>query len=148
MMRKTVNQVEKSELRNILGEILKNVPILVTKIQDCLYCSADSSKDSLLEVLRFLWIISISGESLSPSKIVDDAWHELILCTREYERICSLYFTKFIHHSPGGTESENQSKYRKTLTLYALHFGTPPEYFWGKTTEFDTLSRCGLCTTE
>ncbi len=35
-----------------------------------------------------------------PSQIVDDAWHEFILFTREYQEFCEKAFGKFLHHTP------------------------------------------------
>jgi hypothetical protein len=138
--------VDKQKLQEIHSEISNNIPILATKIQNALQCNAEVANEVLTEVLRFLWLIAYSDSSLSPSILVDNAWHELILCTREYERVCWQYFGKFLHHSPGGNEQDNQTKFMKTLTLYALHFGKPPEFFWGDTTMFDVPAQCGFCS--
>jgi len=138
--------VDKKKLQEIHSEISNNIPILVSKIQNTLQCNEEVATEAQMEVLRFLWLIAYSGTSLSPAIKVDKAWHELILCTREYERICTQYFGKFIHHSPGGKEDENQTKFVKTLTLYALHFGKPPEFFWGDTSSFDVPAQCGFCS--
>jgi hypothetical protein len=35
-----------------------------------------------------------------PSQAVDDAWHEFILFTRQYERFCQEAFGRFLHHTP------------------------------------------------
>lgn len=35
-----------------------------------------------------------------PSQAVDDAWHEFILFTRQYERFCRTAFGRFLHHTP------------------------------------------------
>ena len=40
------------------------------------------------------------GMIAMPSRIVDDAWHEFILCTRAYEDYCDQAFGRFIHHTP------------------------------------------------
>lgn len=138
--------IDKKKLHEIHTEISDNIPILVTKIQNVLHCSKEVADKALTEVLRFMWLIAYSDSSLSPSILVDNAWHELILCTREYERVCNQYFGRFLHHSPGGNESDNQTKFVKTLTLYALHFGKPPEFFWGDTSNFDVPAQCGFCS--
>lgn len=138
--------VDKKKLHEIHSEISTNIPIVVSKIKNTLQCNDEVATEALLEVLRFLWLIAYSDTSLSPAINVDNAWHELILCTREYERICTKYFGKFIHHSPGGNEDDNQTKFVKTLTLYALHFGKPSEFFWGDTSNFDVPAQCGFCS--
>ncbi|WP_305457320.1 glycine-rich domain-containing protein [Photobacterium leiognathi] len=35
-----------------------------------------------------------------PSQVVDVAWHEFILFTREYEMFCNKAFDRFLHHTP------------------------------------------------
>ncbi|WP_198648846.1 hypothetical protein [Cyanothece sp. BG0011] len=35
-----------------------------------------------------------------PSQIVDEAWHEFILFTKEYSDFCSQGFGYFLHHTP------------------------------------------------
>ena len=35
-----------------------------------------------------------------PSQVVDDAWHEFILFTRQYQRFCNQALGKFLHHTP------------------------------------------------
>ena len=35
-----------------------------------------------------------------PSQAVDDAWHELILFTRQYDKFCRHAFGRFLHHTP------------------------------------------------
>jgi hypothetical protein len=38
-----------------------------------------------------------------PSKAVDEAWHEMILMTREYSWFCQQAFGSYLHHSPDST---------------------------------------------
>lgn len=35
-----------------------------------------------------------------PSQVVDDAWHEFILFTRNYEAFCKRGLGRFLHHTP------------------------------------------------
>ena len=35
-----------------------------------------------------------------PSQAVDDAWHEFILFTRQYDKFCRQAFGRFLHHTP------------------------------------------------
>jgi uncharacterized membrane protein YgcG len=35
-----------------------------------------------------------------PSKAVDEAWHEMILMTREYTSFCDRAFGRYLHHNP------------------------------------------------
>jgi len=38
-----------------------------------------------------------------PSQVVDVAWHEFILFTRQYKEFCNKGFGKFLHHTPAET---------------------------------------------
>lgn len=40
-----------------------------------------------------------------PSRIVDEAWHEFILYTREYASFCLRAFNRFLHHTPSALMS-------------------------------------------
>ena len=37
-----------------------------------------------------------------PSKAVDDAWHDFILVTRDYQAFCRQAFGSYLHHTPDG----------------------------------------------
>jgi len=42
-----------------------------------------------------------SGRMVSmPSQVVDDAWHDFILFTKDYETFCKSAFGKYLHHTP------------------------------------------------
>ena len=36
-----------------------------------------------------------------PSRVVDEAWHEFILMTRDYTLFCQQGFGEYLHHAPG-----------------------------------------------
>jgi len=47
-----------------------------------------------------------------PSQVVDVAWHEFILFTKEYENFCQKAFGKFHHHIPAeAMKSEENAQY-------------------------------------
>ena len=50
----------------------------------------------------YFHISNIAGKRLVsvPSQVVDDAWHEFILFTREYQRFCDKSLGRFLHHTP------------------------------------------------
>ena len=116
-------------------------------------CQVDASDAELLltEVIRFVNLAAHSsaelGQALTPSVMVDDGWHELILCTREYSQLCQTQFGRFVHHDPGGEEALNRSRFRDTLGLYALWFGTPDPRWWGPGAQSIVTADCGACQT-
>ncbi len=128
-------------------ELLKQNPVLIDKIIK--NCGVENTVVPLLfdEVLKFLWLIGALNQRLTPSLIVDNAWHEFILFTRLYHNFCDAEFGRYIHHSPGGNEAENHRNFKRTIQLYILHFGKPPEVFWGHiATENWQDSQCGSCS--
>jgi hypothetical protein len=52
------------------------------------------------QTLVFLWDCSRSGETMVPTKQIDEMWHVFILHTREYEQFCLERLGKFVHHYP------------------------------------------------
>ena len=144
------NQVlEKINHVEVAKKILADNPILYTKINDATAIKNEVAEVLVIEVVRFLHLIALANQRLTPSLLVDKAWHELILCTRYYQQFCETYFGRFIHHHPGGDEKENQNNFKKTIQLYREHFGMPPEAFWGcALMEEDSAAACGLCTND
>jgi hypothetical protein len=62
--------------------------------------------DIALEGLRswYLTYLYADGRLIGmPSKAVDEAWHEMILMTREYTWFCRQAFGHYLHHSPEST---------------------------------------------
>jgi hypothetical protein len=64
--------------------------------------------DIALEGLRAWYLACLyAGCSLigMPSKAVDQAWHEMILMTRDYTEFCDRAFGRYLHHTPDSTLS-------------------------------------------
>jgi hypothetical protein len=62
--------------------------------------------DIALEGLRawYLACLYADGDLIGmPSKAVDEAWHEMILMTREYTEFCQRAFGRYLHHMPDTT---------------------------------------------
>ncbi|MDD9920065.1 MAG: hypothetical protein OXR68_05530 [Alphaproteobacteria bacterium] len=50
---------------------------------------------------KFLYLRKVYvGESLVPPRLVDEAWHEHILFTRNYTAICEDLYGSYMHHTP------------------------------------------------
>jgi hypothetical protein len=59
-----------------------------------------------LDGLRGWYLASLYADGAligMPSKAVDEAWHEMILMTREYTGFCQRAFGRYLHHSPDST---------------------------------------------
>lgn len=55
------------------------------------------------EAKRMLYLCIVSGESIAPSDIVDEAWHEMLMFTRFYKDFGN-FIGGFIHHDPTDPE--------------------------------------------
>jgi hypothetical protein len=93
------------------------------------------------DVKRFLWMYSISKESISPPLLVDLGWHHFILFTEDYQDFCKEYFGYFIHHRPQkpGEKSDGGASVKRTLDLLRTHFIIAPTGNW----RFQEERECG-----
>ena len=131
--------------RQLVRQMVNDNPLIIEKICSATNLDLKASKELLVEVIKFLDLIVISGQRLTPSCLVDLAWHELILFTRSYKNFCEQTWGRFIHHHPGGKKQENQKNFQKTLTLYTQHWGNPPAQFWLNQDENQSIPGCGPC---
>lgn len=129
---------------NKTQEIFTSIPIYKEKI-DPICNMYDITHDDLTnELVRFLDMVGNSTKTLSPSHIVDLAWHELILFTRFYHQFCNTHYQRFIHHTPSKTE--NPHVFLNTIQLYVKQYGQPHPIIWGKVAQEEwELSNCGSC---
>lgn len=70
----------------------------------------DKQINQIIDNLKsfFLLVLNNKGKQVAmPSQAVDVAWHEFILCTKDYADFCQKAFGKFLHHTP--TERMNSS---------------------------------------
>eukprot|EP00092_Neocalanus_flemingeri_P003303 GFUD01003536.1.p1 GENE.GFUD01003536.1~~GFUD01003536.1.p1 ORF type:complete len:245 (-),score=55.02 GFUD01003536.1:78-812(-) len=92
----------------------------------------------LLEYKKFLAIKAISKDTsvpalLSPSALIDQAWHAHLLHTAQYRAACSALGGS-IDHSPAGAEDSDLAR-EKRLQLTKAFYSTvfhqvPPSQFW------------------
>ena len=127
-------------------EIIEENPIIEEKIANSCQIDQKESKSCLIEALKYLDLVSFTKQRLTPSVLVDNAWHEFILCSVSYEKFCNEKFGRFIHHHPGGRTTETKNNFKKTIKRYILNIGEPIEKYWGKFAkqEWDA-SQCGSC---
>ncbi|MFY0675119.1 MAG: hypothetical protein JXQ87_17120 [Bacteroidia bacterium] len=127
--------------------LLEENPVLISKIVKSCGINEQNVTNLFEETLKFLWLVGKLNQKLTPSLVVDNAWHEFILFTRLYHKFCDEHFGRYVHHSPGGNEQENHRNYHRTIQLYILHFDKPPEVYWGQlASEKWQDSQCGSCS--
>ena len=142
---KTELHPQQFEHRALAENIISENKILLIKISQSCQIPQAFVPEMLTEVIRFLNLIAYSNQILTPSKIIDDAWHEFILCTKSYWEFCEQTFGRMIHHHPGGSNEKNRDQYRQTLQLYREHFGEPDTRFWGREALKFNKADCGAC---
>jgi len=90
----------------------------------------------IVEYKRFAFLAMAAGHWVSPSKIVDEAWHLHLTYTKNYwEVFCPQILGKPLHHHPteGGTEEKAKFEdwYGRTFDSYRRLFGEePPADIW------------------
>lgn len=89
------------------------------------------------EYRRFLYLTQVSRKQVTPSQIVDAAWHMHLTFTRDYwEDLCPNVIGKPIHHQPCAGEEEMpryRDQFAATKALYEAEFGAePPRDIWGR----------------
>jgi hypothetical protein len=98
------------------------------------------AEQCFVEMLRFLDVAVAAGEPVSPPPLIDQAWHEFILHTRDYEAYCRDRFGFFVHHQP--TENRIEGAYRAARQRAIEQFGSLDPRFWPETGAADCSDAC------
>lgn len=80
------------------------------------------------EYRRFLYLAARAGHKVTPSTVIDEAWHLHLLYTESYwNDLCATVLERPLHHGPtkGGNAEEEKfrSWYQRTLSSYRRIFG-------------------------
>jgi len=92
--------------------------------------------DSLLaveEYRRFIGLLISEAGPLTPSKLLDEFWHQHVLDSRNYASFCSRTAGRFLHHIPNYEKPHeyHDPAFRRTHDLYRKRFGYgPPDRVW------------------
>ena len=83
----------------------------------------NAQAERIIEGLREYFQICLSYRCKNvgmPSKLVDLAWHEFILCTREYHEFCEHAFGKYLHHTPNRNDTSEKTKDRALARTWKM----------------------------
>lgn len=61
-------------------------------------------------------------QTIVPTRLVDEVWHNHVLFTRQYMADCELLFGKYMHHEPTADASLVEN-FARTSALYEYEFG-------------------------
>jgi hypothetical protein len=104
--------------------------------------TAEFAFRSIAEYKKFVFLGVISSKNVTPSKIIDQVWHEHQLFTKAYREFCNEVIDKEFDHTPELIPVPEQTRqfnrqYLDTLALYRAEFNTePPADIWA-VTKFD-----------
>lgn len=68
------------------------------------------------------------GESLVPTREIDEFWHNHILYTKQYFADCKAIFGHYLHHHPAAPQddlSQLAKAFLRTKEFYQIEFGEP-----------------------
>lgn len=119
-----------------------------TKLQKKLHWSSPFAHRAINEYRKFLYLGVVADFEVTPSKVIDQVWHEHLLFTRAYDQFCREVLRRPFEHFPelvstGQQTSTFASQYQATLDLYEEEFDmTPPPDIWA-TTKFEPRTESG-----
>lgn len=92
---------------------------------------------AILEYKKFVYLGVVSDFAVTPSKILDQVWHEHILFNKAYRQFCAEVIQYEFDHNPELIPAEDQTgtfnaQFLETIQLYKEEFGIdPPHEIWG-----------------
>lgn len=98
--------------------------------------SAGFTRRVITEYRRFLYLGAAAGHPVSPSDVIDQAWHLHLTYTKSYwEGLCKGVLGRPFHHVPSQGSVEEKARYAdwyaRTLESYERCFGArPPTDIW------------------
>ncbi len=95
---------------DVAGALAFQAPFLIEKlVRDRIARDAEEAEQLFLEVKRFLVLVRSDPDRVWDmySRRVDEAWHQLVLFTREYIEFGFDHFGSYLQHRPGGLSDES-----------------------------------------
>lgn len=89
------------------------------------------------EYKKFVLLGVTSDFAVTPSKVIDQVWHEHILFSRAYREFCRDVLERDFDHNPELVASDQQTdtfkaQFDATIAAYEREFGVPPpSEVWG-----------------
>ena len=104
--------------------------------------TTDFALRSISEYKKFVFLGVVGDFNVTPSKVIDQVWHEHLLFTQAYPKFCDEVLGHYFHHNPELVADDSQTgvfqaQYHATLDLYRQEFNAePPADIWN-TPKFD-----------
>lgn len=94
------------------------------------------ARRAIAEYKKFVYLGVTGDFTVTPSKVIDQVWHQHQLFNRAYREFCSAVLGRHFDHYPELVPNDNQTgvfqaQYLETLDLYRREFNMePPEDIW------------------
>jgi hypothetical protein len=111
---------------------------LVERLEKKLDLSHVDAELLFSDLLKFLALCGLQDRGIGnidlvPPKMIDEAWHNFLLFSRDYDRFCHRYFGCFVHHQPSTSLSPLRgNRIPQTIALAAEVFGESLSKNWSK----------------
>ena len=106
------------------------------------FWTQDFTNQAIIEYKKFMYLAATSDFMVSPSKIVDNVWHQHLIFTQSYQDFCAL-LGKQVQHIPSTRNKEEFEKFRqakeRTAKFYERDFGKQPDNYWTYGDMFESL---------
>lgn len=83
----------------------------------------ETAKEAAELYRKFLLLRLKYGRGLTPSKLIDAAWHQHMADTEKYMDDCAKMCGGYIHHDPKVTGSKMEEQFAHTNNLFEQEFG-------------------------
>lgn len=106
------------------------------KISRKLDWPTDFAINAIDEYKKFLYLGIVSDFPVTPSRVIDQVWHEHLLFSRAYREFCRDVLGRDFDHNPELLPSDDQTgifqaQYEATIALYTAEFRVqPPAQIW------------------
>ena len=116
-------------------DVMVEPPRTMTCFEHCLRHEGDWTDESAtritLEYRKFLYLKIVEGGVLTPSEVVDQAWHLHRCFPEAYRRFCAEVAGQDIPHQRGIPKAQADSSYARLLAAYVREFDqTPSVEIW------------------
>jgi hypothetical protein len=108
-------------------ETRRMIQSLVLEFHETQELTLGTARTQFEELLKFLTVCAGARTALSPSRMVDPAWHFFLSKPAMYDDFCRLEFGRRIAHVPS---EPNAERYILARQLIKERFGTLNEQVW------------------
>lgn len=114
-----------------------------TRLANENFWTREFADQAIIEYKKFMYLAATSEFMVSPSKIIDNVWHQHLIFTQSYQDFCNI-LGKQIQHIPSTHTREEFEKFKKakerTIKFYERDFGKQPKNIWTYNDMFESLN--------